>query len=395
MIGSKGRKFRNLWLLVGVVSGSFPLFSSHQECLGRSLEGEHSPALTIKDTLQSHSGIHAFNYFLCSLAANVCAGISQARGLVLVALTQSPSFYISLLKRKGLDASLSLRILDCYSDPLGWKEKIGQFSGPDKPALRVCHYVCRDVKDITKMLSSVMELGKGFAEDGGYFAVAIDSVSMMLRYNSLQSVASFISNLRSHGKVSVLLCLLHADLHEPKSTAAFEYMSSIIASLEPMVQITNGQNGSENLLWLGRNLHKGRFHVRFKRRNGRVKFLDEEFHIEQAGIRFATPSENMVVSQTLLPKLQFNLRLSEKEQEDKSRVLLPFEHQGNGEPIQIYDGRRSLAENNEDLNSLQRNALPVEMEAHGMQSKGEIHYIRDSDDDQPDSDEDPDDDLDI
>ncbi|PKU66125.1 Elongator complex protein 5 [Dendrobium catenatum] len=286
-----------------------------------SIEGEHSPALTIKDSLQSHAGTHAFNYFLCSLAANVCAGKSQARGLVLVAFSQSPSFYLSLLKRKRMDASLltkCLRILDCYSDPLGWKEKIRQSSGPDKPVFTESDYVCRDVKDITKLLSSILELGKGFSEGRAYFAVAIDSVS----------------------QVSSMLWLLHADLHEPRSTAVLEYMSSIVASVEPMVEITDGQKGSDNLFWLGRGLQKGRFHVRFKRRNGRVKLF-----------------------------LQFNLQLSEKERADRSRVLLPFEHQGNGEPIQIYDGRRSLTESNTGLNGLQQHALSIEMEAQRMQSK--------------------------
>ena len=68
---------------------------------------------------------------------------------------------------------------------------------------------------------------------------------------------------------------------------------------------------------------------------------------------------------------------------------------GNGEPIRIYDGRRSLPEAQRDL-SLTAPALVDEIKApKSGTAKGEIHYFRDSDDEQPDSDEDPDDDLDI
>lgn len=365
-----------------------------------ALEGEHSPALTIKDSLESHAGVHAFNYFLCSLAADVSTGKSQPRGLVLVAFSQSPSSYLSLLSRKGLDASVLrkfLRIIDCYSDPLGWKENILQSGGHDKPILKESDNVCRDVKDVTNLLSLIMEVGKGFAGEGKtYFAVLIDSISTMLRYASLQLVAGFISNIRSQGQVSCMIWLLHTDLHEPRSTTVIEYVSSIVASLEPMVQTTEGKRGSENLFTLGRHSQKGRFHVRLKRRNGRVKLFNEEFHMDQDGISFTAPSENVVVSQTRLPKLQFNLLLSEKEKDDRARVVLPFEHQGSDEPIHIYDGRRSIAGSNSTESSNKSfDALSIKIEGKNDESKGEIHYIRDSDDERPDSDEDPDDDLDI
>jgi hypothetical protein len=68
---------------------------------------------------------------------------------------------------------------------------------------------------------------------------------------------------------------------------------------------------------------------------------------------------------------------------------------GKGEPIRIYDGRRSLLEAQQD-SYLTKTALLDETKApKSATAKGEIHYIRDSDDERPDSDEDPDDDLDI
>lgn len=64
---------------------------------------------------------------------------------------------------------------------------------------------------------------------------------------------------------------------------------------------------------------------------------------------------------------------------------------GNGKPIQIYDGRRSLTESKDDDKPL----LASEEGKDEGSGKGEIVYFRDSDDEMPDSDEDPDDDLDI
>lgn len=61
---------------------------------------------------------------------------------------------------------------------------------------------------------------------------------------------------------------------------------------------------------------------------------------------------------------------------------------GNGKPIQIYDGRRSLEESNSE-------ATPISSGKKEDSGMGEIIYFRDSDDEMPDSDEDPDDDLDI
>lgn len=67
-------------------------------------------------------------------------------------------------------------------------------------------------------------------------------------------------------------------------------------------------------------------------------------------------------------------------------VALNF-HPGTGKTIEIYDGRKSLKENQVDTQK-----TSVEKVDSG---KGEIIYFRDSDDEMPDSDEDPDDDLDI
>ncbi|WOL00853.1 hypothetical protein Cni_G09566 [Canna indica] len=357
------------------------------------LEGEHAPALIIEDSLATPLGPSVFDHFLANLVSQIAAGKSQASGLVIVALNRSPSFYIDLLVRKGVETLLVdkwIQILDCYLDPLGWKNQVQPLENVQKPIMKETVVVFRNVRDINKLLSLIHEVGKGFlGQDKARFAVAIDLVSSLLRYASLPSVAGLLNNLRSSDQISSVFGLMHSDLHEPRVCMALAYVSSMFASLQPI-----GSPG--NLQWLEKNYQKARLHVRLKRRNGRVKLLEEELHLDQAGIKFvAIASENAYVNKSLLPKVQFNLQLSDQERVDRAKVILPYEHQDNGEAIQIYDGRRSLPETRRDPQLVLPLAVPAIPETETSSGKGEIHYIRDSDDERPDSDEDPDDDLDI
>ncbi|KAL6960993.1 hypothetical protein U1Q18_038757 [Sarracenia purpurea var. burkii] len=240
-----------------------------------ALDGEHAPALTIKDSIDSPLGPYIFNHVLAQLSANILAGKSQSQGLVLVALSRSPSFYVDLLKSRGIDVSSFhkwLSVLDCYTDPLGWKDRlmeggsITNFSPEASNTVRLC----KDVTNLDSLFSSILERGKELVGKGkGRFSVAIDSVTEMLRHASISVVAAFLSNLRSHEQISSAFWLLHSDLHEIRVTAVLDYMSSMLASIEPL---TNGQMvNSENPL--ERILKRGKFHVRLKRRNGRVRLM--------------------------------------------------------------------------------------------------------------------------
>lgn len=76
------------------------------------------------------------------------------------------------------------------------------------------------------------------------------------------------------GQISSVFWLIHSDLHEIKATAVLEYMSSMVASLELINKPANGENGKlENLFSIEHNSGRGKFNVRLKRRNGRVKVL--------------------------------------------------------------------------------------------------------------------------
>lgn len=363
-----------------------------------ALPGELAPALTIKDSINSPFGFNAFAHILAQLSSNILAGKSHSRGLVLLAFSRSPAYYVELLKKRALNVGSStkwIQILDCYTDPLGWKERFMEgekISNVDQEVSNLSH-LCINVRDMDKLFSSIITLGKGFVGEGTVrFCVAIDSVTDMLRHSSTSALAGLLSGLRSNDSVSSTFWLVHEDLHEGKVIAALEYMSSIVATVEaltpsPYMRTSNLENS-----YLEHSSTKGRFHVRIKRRNGRVRVICEDFIVEPSGIKFTSiSSEDAVINQGLIPKVQFNLQLSEKERNDRARVVLPFEHQGNGKPIQIYDGRRSLTESKDDNTPL----MTSEKGNDEGSGKGEIVYFRDSDDEMPDSDEDPDDDLDI
>ncbi|KAL2664926.1 hypothetical protein AAZV13_02G190800 [Glycine max] len=329
-----------------------------------ALEGELVPTLTIKDSLASPFAFHVFSHILLQLSSHVIAQKSQSQ----------------------------IHILDCYTDPLGWKDKTRKTVNATNPSQQISLATSsyKSVKDVDKLFSVITELGRGLVgENKARFCVAIDSLSELLRHASLQSVAGLLSNLRSHDQISSIFGLLHSDLHEEKAVAVLEYMSSMVASVDPYHHSADGQKECLENSVSEQNFTKGKFNARFKRRNGRVRVTCEEFNVESGGINFVSVSSvDGTAIAGLVPKVQFNLQLSEKERIDRSNVVLPFEHQGNGKPIQIYDGRRSLEESNSEAN-------PISSGKKEDSAMGEIIYFRDSDDEMPDSDEDPDDDLDI
>ncbi|KAJ6861302.1 elongator complex protein 5 isoform X2 [Populus alba x Populus x berolinensis] len=190
-----------------------------------SLEGEQAPALTIRDTTASPFGFHV----LSQLSSFILASKSQSRCIVIVAFSRSPFFYI----------------LDCYWDPLGWKDQLmmsGNFTDVSYEASLSLSCVCRNVKDLDKLYSLILELGKGlFGQGKDCFSVAIDLISS-------------------------IFWLLHSDLHEVKVTSLLEYLSYVVVSVEPLHQTANGQRRDlENLSFLEQNFGKGKLQVRFKR----------------------------------------------------------------------------------------------------------------------------------
>ena len=64
-------------------------------------------------------------------------------------------------------------------------------------------------------------------------------------------------------QVSSMMWMVRSDLHEPRICAALDYLSTMVAILEPDMN----KHGSASCLY------SGRFHLRMKRRNGRLKII--------------------------------------------------------------------------------------------------------------------------
>lgn len=343
--------------------------------------GEQAPAVMVRDTLDTRAGPAISDHLLSSLCSNIGAGRAQAKGLVVVALRHAPESCT-----RNSKPGHWFQVVDWYTNPLGWNKVVEESSERADSAAQCS--VCHDITDLKSLLASVLQAGQASVNNQTTvkYAVLIDSVSVLLRYHTLPALTNFLSALRSCEQVSTVLWLVHADLHETRVVASIEYLSTAVIYVEPQVRLP-----SETKVL---NLRRGRIRVRTKKRNGRVREQVEEFEVELDGVNFSpvmlvkdmtTPN----VSKGITPKVQFNLDLSEREREDRSKVVLPFEHQGNGREAHIYDGRSDTIDSEFEKLSMNRGSGP------DQDAVGEIHYLRDSDDERPDSDEDPDDDLDI
>eukprot|EP00250_Pteridium_aquilinum_P033583 c587_g1_i1 orf=164-1276(+) len=357
------------------------------------LQGEFAPALMLLNRSSPHSNHALLFHLLGSLTSSIAAGTAQPKCIVLVAAECSPEFYQSCRGFKEEQLS-RLRYVDCFLDPLGWRKILSEQQLLEEVEESTpSHNVCHDLGDLNALLSIVLQSGTLDNADHVHFSVVIDSISVLLAHNSVESIAKFLNNLRSHGKVSSVIWTLHSDLHDTKAIKSLEYMSSIIVSIEQLgTSVIRRpdeifQNASNNFF------NEGILRIRQKRRNGRVREQVEKFKKEGFSLSLFSKTEGVEAGKMNIPQVQFRLQLSDKERKERAKVVLPFEHQGDGRESYIYNGRPdavpllpAIAKVKTDLCK-----LTVDNES----KSGQVEYLRDSDDERPDSDEDPDDDLDI
>lgn len=74
-----------------------------------------------------------------------------------------------------------IKILDCYTDPLGWKDGLGECESDPKLLHEASHMACfcKNVKNVENLFSTVTELGKGV-------------ISCLLGFNNFQSEMSVL-----------------------------------------------------------------------------------------------------------------------------------------------------------------------------------------------------------
>ncbi|URE09275.1 hypothetical protein MUK42_05792 [Musa troglodytarum] len=186
-----------------------------------------------------------------------------------------PSSYFDLLRRKGVDASVvdkSVRILDCYSDPLGWKDCVPPLETARNSSIKENNTFVRD--GLVGKARIDLQSRLTWYVQNVVFAVAhlvtirlqaclitfVPMVNMMHQANTYKCI--LVSNF-------CIFWLIHSDLHEPR----FMRVSTMVASVQPIMQCTNRQTSPSNLLWLEKSSHKEKFHVRLKCHNGRAKLL--------------------------------------------------------------------------------------------------------------------------
>ena len=58
---------------------------------------------------------------------------------------------------------IRLRVLDCYTDPLGWKDQLAKCGGisNSSTSTAVSSSLCKDVKNLDKLFTLLLELGRG------------------------------------------------------------------------------------------------------------------------------------------------------------------------------------------------------------------------------------------
>lgn len=348
-------------------------------------DGEQAPCILVHVSLDTAAAIPFYHHVIQSLHVNISSGRAQAGGMVALAVTSPPNSYHQYEAAGG--PTSWFQVVDCFSDPLGWEQELD----PGGSGHLGCFKYREMAAPLDRLLALVVAAGRAAVkgQPRNRFAVLLDSVSDLLRYHqeNLPAVAGFVSSLRSHAEVSAMVMVVRAGSHEARTVSGLAYLSSVNVYLEPHPSMAEQAFLASKVL--ERNMSGGRVRVRQRRRNGRYREEVEEFEGDDAGIKFSGVADRKSASVggvSGFAQVKFNLQLTAKELEDRARVVLPFEHQGQGKELHIYDGRA-------ETSALRFDNLSMSGEA--ISSSGEIHYLRDSDGEAPDSDEDPDDDLDI
>ena len=241
----------------------------------------------------------------------------------------------------------------------------------------------------------------------------IDNLSPLLDTFGVSSVVCFLSSLRhppgnsnssntsNSTTATSVLFVAHRDLHSEDDVRMVSYGASCVVDFVPASERVDPPQPHGCLDIKCRRRHRAVGGVGVGG-GGTIKTERVDYRIESSGaittlgppLTRMKPSKlpggtttNVVtatsVTVTALPTEMMRLEVSEKEAEARSKVALPYEHQGQG---QLYAAGTDF-----------RDYLPEAAGGRKADSGrlGHILYVRDSDSEEPDSDEDPDDDLDI
>jgi hypothetical protein len=208
------------------------------------------------------------------------------------ALSTPPAVWTSLFP-----GCSELVVHDCYSDPLGWNGEGPLSSGT----------ITLDTLDAGTVKKCVE--GKGREEK--CVAVVFDSLSCLLTHRPLGEVYQLAVQSSME---YLVLSLVHCDLHESRVLLSLEHLSSTVLTLSS-VQIGD---------------FDGQAQVRHVRKSGKVLKNNEYFKICEDFSLIAEgilPKSTHVIEEPApdpTANLTFNLSLTDKEKEDRSKTSLPY-----------------------------------------------------------------------
>lgn len=97
--------------------------------------------------------------------------------------------------------------MDCYSDPLGWKDLISQSETDGKrPIGKASVTVFKSVKNVDKLLSSVLDLGRGAASQANCDLLLRYNCSLGLFNDLVTSICAIASRICWTRQVQVCCC---------------------------------------------------------------------------------------------------------------------------------------------------------------------------------------------
>lgn len=236
-----------------------------------------------------------------------------------------------------------------FEDPAGWM--LGD-SPPHSLTSNLSYKT--DLFSYFKKFNAIQKIASNYA-------VIVDSLSLLLLYNSIGRVCRMLQNLQKYslysgGQASQVICLLHVDVHEEIVVKSIEHLATTILHIQPV------KTGVFNSMTTSITHKSTRGKINREVVNCRLSYETLDI-TEEVIIGNSQPPEKIEYDDQihqLASKLTFSVALKDDEKKSRAQLVLPYE-----------------AVRHESLQS----------------SSGKIFYEPDAADDFDE--EDPDDDLDV
>ncbi len=229
---------------------------------------------------------------IADLAAAIAGGRAQASGLLLLALERPAAHYAQLCSL----TSVSLTVLDGFSDPHGWGGLLG---GQPKAASGASGSSGGNGRlvPLPGILAAAdgpqqlqQQLSTAAAAAGLQQCIIIDSLSPLLDAWGAAAVAQLLHSLLAAHATSCLLCGVHADLHPPADLAALQQLAAgslqLVEASELECSMCAAAHGATP---------QGRLAVRLKRAAGRVRAESQLYAVDARGaVAFLEPPADLL-----------------------------------------------------------------------------------------------------